>query len=190
MQQEGYPLLLRCCVCTKPNHIIVYRRARGNLDSSFKFPRPLPPSTDVWKAGFARRDLRPSCRRATIVSVCNQRFPPEQNLRIPPAGAVLTQLTFPLVWMIRLSLRRPCHPLLLRLSAQSSVCLLLWDMRPNVATKTLMRPPDPPPAFLQLSSPLTSCYYLPTLTFTARQVRVSERIFQFKAVFHRDSRPP
>lgn len=51
VQQEGCPLLPVCCVCTKPHRIIVSRRGRGNLESSFVMPPTPPPDVcAVWTA--------------------------------------------------------------------------------------------------------------------------------------------
>lgn len=90
VQQEGYPLLLVCrCVCTKPHRIIVSRRGRGNLDSSFVFsPPPLLLMSAL--SGQRARATGPPSSILPTHHHCLFRtsdFLPEPNRRIPrPRG--------------------------------------------------------------------------------------------------------
>lgn len=103
VQQEGCPLLPVCCVCTKPHRIIVSRRGRGNLESSFVMPPTPPPDVcAVWTAQ--------TCATGPPSSVLPTRhhclfrtsgfLPRAKSESFAPPGPSLRNSSFPLVWTI------------------------------------------------------------------------------------------
>lgn len=167
VQQEGYPLLLVYCVCTKPHRIIVSRRGRGNLDSSFVFsPPPLLLMSAL--SGQRARATGPPSPILPTRHHCLFRtrgFLPEPNRRIsrPRGRPYVTHFPTGVDDRSVAEGVRPRHPHVseevpLR-SGSLCACVVpslpaASDMRPSADANTLMRPPI---------LPLHSCSFPPRL---------------------------